>query len=411
MILELLGCRQTIVPTQPLGAAFLGGKLLSLLCVSKDIADAWKKTYGDTLVGMTTTSLYGDTGKDGKTQYDGLTPYWKKMGQSKGTVPLKMTNAVYEKVQEWVRLCHPERYYQDAVRSRKDSKNKLQRFAYKELGLAEGSMSEHKRNIYFSRLYKNTDLYIQRYVQNQYDASIKRIDEQSLEPAFDNSIEALTEHWKFGYLKIEETDNLVWDTVVDVLERSHHFKEEIRTKVLGASLTHSDKQDKLKTFKRKLKSLDTAFADATNTVVNLETDALLKRRNATEVSSIMKNVEKYRMEIQSERETLRQQIYSIENQYRWVDWKSKFGDRINQMSEFSPEEKKNFLSGVIERIGVQTLDKQTHELHLKFRIPCVNDLLIWNNKTDKSKGYTIRDGVTDISVEIDSGKKSPKLRT
>lgn len=86
------------------------------------------------------------------------------------------------------------------------------------------------------------------------------------------------------------------------------------------------------------------------------------------------------------------------------------GDRINQMSDFSAEEKKNFLRGVIERIGVQTLDKQTHELHLKFRIPCVNDLLLWNSKTDKKKGYTIKDGVTDISVEIDTGKKSPKLR-
>ena len=147
----------TIVPTQPFGSVFLGGKLLSLLCISNEVAQTWKKTYGDILVGVTTTSLYGDTGKDGKTQYDGLTPYWKKVGQSKGTVQLKMTNAVYEQVQEWIRLCHPERYYQDAVRSRKDSKNKLQRFAYKELGLAEGAMSEHKRNIYFSRIYKNTD--------------------------------------------------------------------------------------------------------------------------------------------------------------------------------------------------------------------------------------------------------------
>lgn len=190
---------QTIVPTQPFGSVFLGGKLLALLCLSKDVADAWKKTYGDTLVGVTTTSLYGDTGKDGKTQYDGLTPYWKKVGQSKGTVPLKMTNAVYEQVQEWVRLCHPERYFLDAVKTRKDTKNKLQRFAYKQLGLAEGSMSEHKRNIYFSRLYKNTDEYIQKHVFSYYDASVKKVDERTLIPAFDNSIEALTEHWKFGY--------------------------------------------------------------------------------------------------------------------------------------------------------------------------------------------------------------------
>jgi len=212
------------------------------------------------------------------------------------------------------------------------------------------------------------------------------------------------------YLKIEEADKLVWDIVVEVLERSHHFKEEIRTQVFGSSTTHANRQDELKALKRKLKKLDTAYADATATVVNLETDGLLKRRNALEVSGIMKNVEAYRMEVQSERETLREQIYSIENQTRWVDWMSKFGDRINQMSEFTTEEKKNFLTGVIERIGVSTLDQQTHELHLQFRIPYVNDSLVWKSKTDKTKGYTIKDGVTDISVEIDTGKKSPRLK-
>ncbi len=190
---------QTIVPTQPFGSVFLGGKLLSLLCLSKDVADAWKKTYGDTLVGVTTTSLYGDTGQDGRTQYDGLTPYWKKVGQSRGTVPLKMTNEVYEQVHEWIRLCHPEQYFHDAVRSRKDSKNKLQRFAYKQLKLDEGTKSEHKRNIYFSRLYKNTDEYIQNFIKSHYDENVKKMDDNNLVPLFDNSIEALTEHWRFGF--------------------------------------------------------------------------------------------------------------------------------------------------------------------------------------------------------------------
>jgi hypothetical protein len=190
---------QTIVPTQPFGTALLGGKLLSLLCISKEVANTWKKIYGDTLVGVTTTSLYGDTGKDGKTQYDGLTPYWKKVGQSKGSVPLKMTNSVYEQVKEWIQICHPERFYLSSVRTRKDTKNKLQSFAYKQLGLMEGVKSEHKRNIYFSRLYRNTDEYIQRYIQSHYDTSVLGMPDQNLIPAFDNSIEALTEHWRFGH--------------------------------------------------------------------------------------------------------------------------------------------------------------------------------------------------------------------
>jgi len=190
---------QTIVPTQPFGSAFLGGKLLSLLCLSNVVMEAWKKTYGETIVGVTTTSLYGDSGKDGRTQYDGLTPYWKKVGQSKGTTPTKMTDSVYEEIKEWIRLCFPEQYFQMNIQSRKDSKNKLQKFAYQQLGLSVGAKSEHKRNVYFSRLFTNTDEYIQRHIQSHYNQSIKPMDVAELKPAFDNSIEELTKHWMFGY--------------------------------------------------------------------------------------------------------------------------------------------------------------------------------------------------------------------
>jgi len=190
---------QTIVPTQPFGSAFLGGKLLALLCLSKEVTNAWKDTYDDTIVGVTTTSLYGDSGKDGRTQYDGLTPFWKKVGQTKGSVPIKMTNAVYNEVKDWIRVCYPETYYNYAIKSEKDKKNRLMKFAYKELEISDGLVSDHKRNIYYSRLYKNSDLCVQRYINSRYDASIKPLEESELIPAFDNSIEALTEHWRFGY--------------------------------------------------------------------------------------------------------------------------------------------------------------------------------------------------------------------
>ena len=49
----------SIVPTQPLGYSFTGGKLLAYLCLSDDVQRIWKEKYGDTLVGVTTTSLYG----------------------------------------------------------------------------------------------------------------------------------------------------------------------------------------------------------------------------------------------------------------------------------------------------------------------------------------------------------------
>ena len=73
----------SIVPTQPLGYSFTGGKLLAYLCLSDDVQRLWKEKYGDTLVGVTTTSLYGKAKTNTLSQYDGL-KYWKRMGFTTG---------------------------------------------------------------------------------------------------------------------------------------------------------------------------------------------------------------------------------------------------------------------------------------------------------------------------------------
>jgi hypothetical protein len=45
----------TIVPLQPLGYNYVGGKLLALLCLATPIQELWEKLYGDKLVSITTT--------------------------------------------------------------------------------------------------------------------------------------------------------------------------------------------------------------------------------------------------------------------------------------------------------------------------------------------------------------------
>jgi len=62
----------TIVPLQPLGFNYVGGKLLALLCLATPIQQLWEKLYGDKLVSITTTSLYGKTKAGGLSQYDNL---------------------------------------------------------------------------------------------------------------------------------------------------------------------------------------------------------------------------------------------------------------------------------------------------------------------------------------------------
>jgi len=66
-----------IVPVQPFGYNYLGGKLLALICCSHEAREMLKDKYGDRIdtVFMETTSLYGDL--KGVSQYDGLKPFMK----------------------------------------------------------------------------------------------------------------------------------------------------------------------------------------------------------------------------------------------------------------------------------------------------------------------------------------------
>ena len=186
---------QSIVPTQPFGSAYLGGKLLSLLCLSDVVANKWKEVYGHKLVEVDTTSLWGEM-KGGQSQYDNLNPYWdSKLGDTKGETPLKPTDTVYFALREWMRTRFPEDFYRFFVEKSDTGKLKMREnksrailFCYQKLGLKkEEYMSGHGRGVYRSRLYKNTDEFLR-----------GEITESELIPAFDNSIESLTNFWKFG---------------------------------------------------------------------------------------------------------------------------------------------------------------------------------------------------------------------
>ena len=61
-----------IVPSQPFGFNYLGGKLLAAICTSHEVREICNKKYGMKLCLFETTSLYGST----KTvsQYDGMKP-------------------------------------------------------------------------------------------------------------------------------------------------------------------------------------------------------------------------------------------------------------------------------------------------------------------------------------------------
>ncbi|UYA57660.1 iron-binding protein [Synechococcus phage S-CREM1] len=69
-----------IVPTQPFGYNYLGGKLLALLASSNELKRQFDDKYKTDLKYFETTSLYGTT--KGVSMYDGLKPYIRHIGDT-----------------------------------------------------------------------------------------------------------------------------------------------------------------------------------------------------------------------------------------------------------------------------------------------------------------------------------------
>lgn len=210
----------TIVPFQPLGYNYVGGKLLALLCLSDTVQDLWKKQYGDTLVGVTTTSLYGKTKANGLSQYDNL-DHWLPMGFTSGSVSFEPERDTRYEIREWLKKNHTRKYFEWYVAKKpsgqpykRDHKNRSLSFTYSKLGIPKELIrSEHARGIYFSPLYDNT-----------YDFLCGKCDGNDLKKSFDTSTESLSNTWKekhargrIGFLKKKNkvsTETLFYDDLI-----------------------------------------------------------------------------------------------------------------------------------------------------------------------------------------------------
>jgi len=185
----------TIVPLQPLGYNYVGGKLLALLCLSDEVQYQWKKQYGDVLVGVTTTSLYGKKKLGGLSQYDNL-KHWKKMGYSSGSVSYETTKPTVDMIRSWLKKNHTKRWFEWYVAKKpsgqpykRDHKNRSYNFTYSKLNIPKELIrSEHARGIYFSPLYDNTNEFLR-----------GEITEKELVKSFDTSYDYLSNLWKEKY--------------------------------------------------------------------------------------------------------------------------------------------------------------------------------------------------------------------
>ena len=187
----------TIVCTQPLGYNFLGGKLVAMMTTVPEVRNYWKTKYGDTLIAVGTTSLYGI-----HSQYNGI-PLFKTLGESAGKISLKPDDKFYDPWHQWIKENRAQ-WYKDNIsdeRARNGAnmgyeangpvsgiKQKILGQIFKECGI-KATQYHHgfKRGVYMAMMYENGCEYLRNEITE---------DKLILKDKFKQGTEYINKWWK-----------------------------------------------------------------------------------------------------------------------------------------------------------------------------------------------------------------------
>lgn len=184
----------TIAPTQPFGYNFLGGKLVATLLSTQSIRDVWKQRYGNTLVGITTTSLFEQAKKNCGSQYDGMEWCWKKCGVSAGKVPIKPDEKIYKKWHDHIKETQPDAYAKMMTQKEgvngpvTSAKMRVLNMIFDTAGIKASNYNHgFERGVYYSSFFENTKDFL--------CGKIKEKDLR-LKPRLVGDIQSILDWWK-----------------------------------------------------------------------------------------------------------------------------------------------------------------------------------------------------------------------
>ena len=160
-----------IVPVQPFGFNYLGGKLMAAICCSHDVRRMLDKKYDTEFCLFETTSLYGNI--KGASMYDGMKPYLRYKGDTMSSFLLTMGEDIYFHLRDWFE----EKNDGEPLIHKGASSRKL-KYQTKMIQIIKASLKEHDTKgyeLFCDVINKSTDVTTQkRFYMSQYGYSNTR---------------------------------------------------------------------------------------------------------------------------------------------------------------------------------------------------------------------------------------------
>jgi DNA invertase Pin-like site-specific DNA recombinase len=210
-------------------------------------------------------------------------------------------------------------------------------------------------------------------------------------------------------LNIDATDELVWDTVLDVITKSRTFREKTKVEILGEDyLSAKGAEEEIKNVNQKVSQLKKMLAKVQDALARVETDRLMERLSPDQYPVVRGNISKEKLAIEVEIEQLTAKADGIGRDRKWFKWLDNFRQKIDSFKDFTPAQRKEVLAGLLTSVDVFMIDSQTHWLELQFNVPLVDDELVYRDPSNKKLGYAIKNGMTTCMVELSQKSHSKK---
>ena len=197
-------------------------------------------------------------------------------------------------------------------------------------------------------------------------------------------------------LNIPATDSAIWETVKSIVATSNVLKEKVKTDLLrdkdkdGADF-RSDLRNQRKIERRIKKSMDRVE----ESIAKIETDRMLERMDEKLYRQVKKNLQDELQTTRNDLDQCRIHVQEMVDQKRWIDWVEKFQEMYHDVDHLSPQDRKEYLEGVIDNLVVN-LDQKTNEhvIDINFKFPIVGDQFEYIDESQKSKGHEVIEGDT-----------------
>jgi len=129
-----------IVPSQPFGYNYLGGKLLALLCCSHYARETLNEVFEKDIALFETTSLYGST--TDASQYDGLKPFMRYKGLTESKFLPLLHDEAFHRLHDRFTIWNNNQPLTDKKTSSKKMKRQTKMISITRNSLKEYGMSE-----------------------------------------------------------------------------------------------------------------------------------------------------------------------------------------------------------------------------------------------------------------------------